>query len=288
MRNCAVYPVTVLLTALMGCTLPPAITALPGRAAEPSAPSLAVLPSGSPGPPGRMVVSATWQWQLSDPPIDMMVDAQVYDIDLFDNDAQVVAELHSRGRRVICYLDAGSWEEWRPDATAFPTEVLGKAYPGWEGERWIDIRRLDVLGPILARRLDLCRDKGFDGVEPDNVDGYLQLTGFDLTEADQLTFNRWLAHEAHARGLSVGLKNAPELASVLVADFDWAMTEDCFIQDWCQSMLPFLQAGKAVFAAEYTDSGVDFKAACKVLRPLGFSLILKERGLTASRWTCDR
>lgn len=218
----------------------------------------------------------------------MTVDAQVYDIDLFDNDAKVAAQLHSQGRRVICYLDAGSWEEWRPDATAFPTEVLGKAYSGWEGERWLDIRRLDVLGPILARRLDLCRAKGFDGVEPDNVDGYLQPTGFELTKADQLTFNRWLAREAHARGLSVGLKNAPELASALVADFDWAMTEDCYVQGWCESMLPFLQAGKAVFAAEYTDSGVDFQAACKALQPLGFGLILKERELTSSRWTCAR
>ena len=42
----------------------------------------------------------------------------------------------------------------------------------------------------MAARFDLCRQKGFDAVEPDLVDGYIQTTGFPLTAADQLTYNR--------------------------------------------------------------------------------------------------
>jgi hypothetical protein len=66
---------------------------------------------------------------------------------------------------------------------------------------------LDSLGPILFARLDLAVAKGCDGVEPDNVDGYANNTNFPLTVQDQLQFNIWLANEAHARGLSIGLKN---------------------------------------------------------------------------------
>ena len=37
-----------------------------------------------------------------------------------------------------------------------------------------------------------CRDKGFDGIKPDNTDGFLNNTGFDLTYEDQLAYI-WLA-----------------------------------------------------------------------------------------------
>ena len=229
----------------------------------------------------------TWQWQLTGDLSDSLPSASVYDLDLFETDASAVRALHAQGRKVICYLSAGSWEDWRPDAETFPGEIIGKKYQGWPGERWLDIRRLDALGEILGQRLDLCRAKGFDGIEPDNIDAYANDTGFPLTAADQLTFNRWLASEAHARGLSIGLKNDPDQAAELVADFDWALTEDCYDQGWCGAMLPFLEAGKAVFAAEYTDTGVDFEAACMELQPAGFSLILKDRELTAWSQACE-
>jgi hypothetical protein len=123
----------------------------------------------------------------------------VYNVDGFDTPAATVRLLHARNRRVICYISAGSWEDWRPDARRFPAGVLGRSN-GWAGERWLDIRRLDVLTPILRARLDMCRAKGFDAVEPDNVDGYANRTGFRLSAADQLRFNRWIAHETHAVG----------------------------------------------------------------------------------------
>ena len=228
----------------------------------------------------------TWQWQLSGETIDLDVEAQVFDVDLFETPPETVAALHARGRQVICYLSAGSWEDWRPDADAFPPQVIGRAYTGWPGERWLDVRRLDLLAPIMTARLELCRDKGFDAVEPDNLDGYANDTGFEITPDDQLAYNRWLSAQAHALGLSIGLKNDPEQAAGLAADFDWALTEDCYDQGWCEAMAPFIEAGKAVLAAEYTDTGVDFERACEELAPAGFSLILKDRQLTAWRQAC--
>ena len=113
------------------------------------------------------------------------------------------------------------------------------------------MRRLDVLGPPMAARLDLAARKGCDGVEPDNVDGYANPSGFPLRGRDQLTYNRWLAEQAHQRGLSVGLKNDLGQIPDLVDLFDWALNEECFQYDECEELLPFVQAGKAVFGVEY-------------------------------------
>jgi hypothetical protein len=85
--------------------------------------------------------------------------------------------------------------------------VLGKDLEGWPGEKWLDVRRLDVLGPIMQARLDLALQKRCDGVDPDNMDGYQNESGFPLTSQDQLAYNIWIAGQAHASGLAVGLKN---------------------------------------------------------------------------------
>lgn len=234
----------------------------------------------------RPKVGATFQWQLADK-LDLTVQADVYDLDAVTTPAATVAALHAKGRRVICYINVGAYEEWQADKAQFPAQVLGKDYPGWPGEKFLDIRRLDVLGPIMKARLDVCKAKGFDGVEPDNIDGYQADTGFPLTAQDQLTYNRWIAQEAHARGLSIGLKNDQDQAKELEPAFDWALTEDCFQQKWCDQMLPFLDNHKAVFATEYTDTGITLDQFCPDARRKGFSAILKHRNLDAWRQTCS-
>lgn len=228
----------------------------------------------------------TWQWHISEPPVDTSVDADVFDIDLFENDASVIEELHSRQRKVICYISIGSREDWRPDADQFPDEVLGKDYDGWAGEKWLDIRRIDLLAPIMRARLDLCKAKGFDAVEPDNIEIHDNDTGLPLTYQDQLTYARWLADEAHARGLAIGIKNAPDMVADSLSFFDFAITEDAYYYGWIEEMLPFVKAGKAVFAAEYTDMPVDFPSACVWGKLNNVSFIQKNRILTAFRVTC--
>ncbi len=76
-------------------------------------------------------------------------------------------------KHTVCYINAGAWENWRPDAGDYPSAVIGKPLDGWPGERWLDIRRLDVLAPILESTDWInAAAKGFDGVEFDNVEGY--------------------------------------------------------------------------------------------------------------------
>jgi endo-alpha-1,4-polygalactosaminidase (GH114 family) len=235
----------------------------------------------------RPRLGLTWQWQLSEPPVDTSIDADVYDIEVFDNDASVVADLHDKERKVIGYINVGSWEDWRPDKDRFPPEVLGKDYEGWPGEKWLDIRRLDLLAPILRARMDLCKAKGFDAVEPDNMDIHEADTGFPITYQDQLNYCFWLADEAHQRGLAIGIKNAADQVPDLIDHFDFAIIEDYFFYGLEEKMLPLIQAGKPVFAAEYDDTGVDFSAACRRASQLGFSVIQKHRILTSYRVGCE-
>jgi hypothetical protein len=211
------------------------------------------------------------------------VNASVYDIDLFDNGAPVVASLHARGRRVVCYLDVGTWEPFRPDAGSFPASLRGNAVEGFPEERWLDIRQLGTLLPIMAARFDACKAKGFDGVEPDNVDGYANPSGFPLTGADQLAYNRAIAGLAHARGLSVALKNDVGQVSDLVGVFDFSVDEQCAEFQECNALRPFIQAGKAVFHVEYNLAPGEF---CSVTTPLRFSSMLKHEDLDAYRVTC--
>jgi endo-alpha-1,4-polygalactosaminidase (GH114 family) len=230
-------------------------------------------------------VGLTWQWQIGDNDIDTSIEADVYDIDLYVDQA-IIDELHAKGRKVICYISVGSWEDWRPDKDQFPPEVLGKDYDGWPGEKWLDIRQIDKLAPIMRARLDLCKSKGFDAVEPDNMEIYTNDTGFPLTSEDQLKYALWLADEAHQRGLAIGQKNAADQVADLVDMYDFAITEDYFYYGDEGKMMPYIQAGKPVFAAEYTDLGGDFDSFCQKSKVLQFSTILKNRNLDAWIQTC--
>jgi hypothetical protein len=197
----------------------------------------------------------TWNWQLAGS-LDTSVDTDLYDVDLFDVPRSTFEELKSQGRIVICYFSAGSLETWRSDADQFPDHIVGSPLDGWEGELWLDIRHTDVR-VALEPRFDLAAEKGCDGIEPDNVDAYLHPTGFPLTVSDQATFNIWLAGAASERGLLIGLKNALELIQELEPVFDFALNEQCHEYDECDAMRPFVDAGKPVFNAEYTDSQID-------------------------------
>lgn len=227
-----------------------------------------------------------WQLQFADMPVDLSVDADVYKIDLFDTDASVVSALKQKGKHVVCYLNAGAWEAWRPDARRFPRTSMGRHYEGWPGERWLDIRRIDLLAPIMLARLDMCRDKGFDGVMLDNVNSYINKTGFALTASDQLRFNVWIANAARKRGLAVGMNNNAEQARELAPYFDWALAESCFSQGWCATLRPFTDKGKAVLVIEYTDDQEKLNAMCEEALALRFSLLRKRVELDAFRQEC--
>jgi hypothetical protein len=224
--------------------------------------------------------TAPWEWQLQG---KLKTDdrACVYEVDGFETSKATVALLHRKGVKVICYLDVGSWEEYRPDAGKFPQSSLGKRYEGYPEERWLDIAHFHRFASIIQQRISMCAQKGFDAVEPDNINGWENKTGFPLTRADQLTYNRWIARQVHKQGMSVALKNDSGQAKQLVGNFDFAIVEECFQYEECGRFKPFIKAGKAVFEAEYELPPSQF---CAQAKELDFAAIRKGVELFAEPW----
>lgn len=208
--------------------------------------------------------------------------AQVYDIDLFDTPTSTIQSLRSRGKIVHCYFSAGSYEDWRPDKSRFPSSVLGKAMDGWPGERWVDVRA-SGLRTVLLARLDLAKSKGCSGVDPDNVDGYGHDTGFPLKQSDSVNFIRWLSTEAHARGLTVGLKNGIEILSQVASAMDWAVNEQCNEYSECSEYRAFIASGKPVFNVEYKGT---LSSICSRTKPLRISTIKAPLSLNGPSEPC--
>jgi len=197
----------------------------------------------------RPSADASLYWQLQGK-LRKNIRAEIYDIDLFDTSPETIGMLKKREHRVVCYFSAGSWEKWRPDAGKFPASAKGKTLEGWEEERWLDIRN-PAVRKIMLSRMDLAVEKGCDGIEPDNVDGFSNRTGFGLSASDQLDYNRFLAEEAHRRGLGIVLKNDMVQAEELQPWFDFALVEQCYEYRECDMAASFLKAHKAVFDVEY-------------------------------------
>lgn len=221
----------------------------------------------------------SWQLQYAGPLAP--TTASVVDLDGEDTTAAQVAALHAQGKKVICYFSAGSYENWRADRKKFPKKVIGKALPGWPGERWLDIRKVHTLLPIMSKRMDRCKAKGFDAVDPDNMDGYDNApTGFPLKKKNAVAYLKALSSAAHARGLAIGLKNALDLLAKARPLVDFAVNEECVQYQECGRYRDFVRAGKAVFHVEYTDNGTTIAQACAGSLG-GFSTVLKHRDLDA-------
>jgi hypothetical protein len=246
--------------------------------------STAALGEPIKGPPG----DAGFAISLSMPDLRPKPGIGVYEVDLFDTPESTIEALQAARGYVICYFSAGSVEDWRPDTADFPASVIGKDYAGWPGERWLDIRRRDVLAPILDARLDLAVEKGCNAVDPDNVDGFSNDTGFDISAGDQRNFNLWLAATAHQRGLGIGLKNTAELIPDLVASFDFAVVESCAAEGACAAFLPFSAHKKAVFQIEYVDAIRDWASVCRDATKRGFTAILASLDLDGTAEGCPR
>ncbi len=251
----------------------------------------------------------SWQWKLSELPTAAEIAANRYDlwdIDGFEARKSTVAALQPRSR-VACYISAGSYEAWRPDASDFPGSgrvdrdtpkrtthgVIGWKMSGWD-ERWIDIRHIrrsgNKVAAALKARITMCAAKGFDAVEFDNVEGYSNNTGFPLTAKHQLRFNTWLANKAHAHGLAAILKNDVPQISRLLPYFDAALNEQCWQYSECTTKQTgrsgydqFVAAGKPVLGVEYSGKTGTF---CPKANAANFNWLKKKLNLGSYRVAC--
>ncbi|WP_428642892.1 endo alpha-1,4 polygalactosaminidase [Roseibium sp.] len=230
-------------------------------------------------------VGDSWDWQLTEP-ADLNRSVKVIDLHPDLVTSEDLATLKTTGIKTICYVSIGTLERTAADRKAFPAEVIGKTYGDWPDEKFLDVRRFDILLPLMKARFESCKAMGFDAVEPDNMDVHDNDSGFPVTVVHTIAYVRLLAATAHGLGLKVGQKNVPELTEELVDTFDFAIAESCYQDRSCKSYIAYTEAGKPVFDAEYTDRPIHFSKACEIGKKYGISMILKDRELTAPALWC--
>jgi hypothetical protein len=185
----------------------------------------------------------------------------VYDIDGENTKKSDVDAIHAAGAKAVCYVDVGTLESTRSDAAQFPKSVVGKGVDGYADESWLVVSAANqsmILPLMKARFQTWCMDKGFDAIEPDNLDAFDNGVN-GVTQADNLAYDLAIADLAHALPLSIGLKNlATDLSgselTKFVSTFQWALNEQCYEYSECDAYSAagsFLPAGKAVFDVEY-------------------------------------
>ncbi|KAF3902413.1 hypothetical protein ABW20_dc0110595 [Dactylellina cionopaga] len=226
----------------------------------------------------------TWQISLIRPPNNTNIPATAFDIDLFDNSLSFIASLKLKGHRVICYFSAGSYEDWRSDAKNFTKKDYGKAMNGWAGEWWLDTNSQTVRN-IMSDRIALAQSKGCDAIDPDNINGYQNPTGFNLTEEDAISYLKFMAGEAHERGMAIGLKNGGALVPSVVPFTDFCVQESCAAFDECKPYREFLEYNSPVLHIEYPDeSNMTVAEICSPKNGAqGFSTLIKH--LSLDDWT---
>jgi endo-alpha-1,4-polygalactosaminidase (GH114 family) len=197
-----------------------------------------------------------WQIQLIDAVEDTTADADIWDIDLFDNTAATISTLQSKGRKVICYFSAGTYEDWRSDISKFSSADFGSNLDDWPGEKWLNIKSTSVRS-IMTSRLDMAKEKGCDGVDPDNIDAYGNENGLGLTEADSIDFLTFLATEAHSRGMAIGLKNGGDIIGSVIDKMQWSVNEQCAEYNECDTYAAFTEVNKPVFHIEYSGETIE-------------------------------
>lgn len=173
-------------------------------------------------------------------------------IDMEDSTKQEISDLKNKGIEVFCYISAGSYEDWRSDADTFPENIKGNALDGWAGENWLDISNPTTLN-IMEKRIDRAKEKGCDGMDFDNVDGYTNDTGFNLVYTDQLNYNKKLSSYAHYKGMKTILKNDLDQLDDLMNYFDYAVNESCNEYNECDMYKSWTDNGKTVFNIEYSE-----------------------------------
>ncbi len=250
------------ITAVLNPSADPAPGPGPGPGPDPI-PDPDPTPDPTPGPWWKPVIGTKWTIQYSGTLVQKP-EYMIYNIDLYDTPKATIDLLHSQGKKVICYFSGGSYEDWRPDAGDFPAAVLGNDLDGWPGERWLDVRAITSLKPIMKKRVDLAKSKGCDAVDPDNMDGYTNSPGFPMTYQHQLAYNKMIAQLAHDVGLAVGLKNDLDQIVDLVDHFDFAVNEQCYQYNECDMLKPFINQGKPVYNMEYSVSVSTFCPKSKV------------------------
>ena len=215
---------------------------------------------------------------------EIKTESEVIDLDVLDTEKEIIDKLHEDWKIVIWYINVGSIETYRKDYDDFPKNTVWKTYPWWEDENFLDIKNYEDFEHLILNRLDIAKEKWFDGIEPDNMDTYdnYSETWFRILRWDMEKYLIWLSIETNKRWMFLIQKNAPELSKNMEKYFDWALLEGAFYNQFQNNFSNYIKENKVVFNTEYTDNTTEeyfLENICPKSLELWFISILKNRNL---------
>lgn len=225
------------------------------------------------------------------PPLAGVVDYQLGGAYTPASDVQVVTrdrtEKPAPGVYDVCYVNAfqtqpgelGWWNEHHPTSLLRTKAGALVHDPGWPDEVLLDLRtakRRATAATVVGRWFAGCAKAGYQAVEPDNLDSWTRSRTL-LTRAEAVAYARLLVKAAHASGLAIAQKNAPQLATTAIG-FDFAVAEECQVYSECAAYTKAY--GAHVIEIEYTDNGRKaYRTACAA-RSGQISILLRDRDVT--------
>jgi hypothetical protein len=189
----------------------------------------------------------------------------------------------------ICYINAfqtqayqdGWWRRHHPKLLLRNANGALIEDPGWPGEIILNTSTTadrHSLAVVEDRWLAGCKAKGFEAVEPDNLDSNTRSHGL-LTQAEDFAFAKLLVTQGHADGLAIAQKNDAEQSAHLRrhVGFDFAIAEECQVYSECNFYTKTY--GAQVYEVEYTDNGRAAYAKSCAARGARISIILRDRNV---------
>jgi hypothetical protein len=226
-----------------------AVTAMVGAAGFMSVGTTATAATVTPPP-----VNADFDYQIGAP----YAPASGVKVVSRDHTASPVAGLYN-----ICYVNAfqaqtGAESEWG-DLLLRDAQGAIVYDEDWD-EAFLDIRTATKRQQIANKInvwTDDCAAKGFNAIEPDNLDSFTRTSL--ISEANAKDFVKLLSTHAHGKGLAIGQKNTPQLSTARSqTGLDFAIAEECGEWEECGDYTKGYNDN--VIAIEYKKSAFD--AAC--------------------------
>ncbi len=271
----------------------------------------------NPPAPGTINLPPTgkvgWDWQIGasgDSNVTVPAGITLLDLDGFNISASKVSSLKAQGIYTVCYIDAGSYEDGRSDSSLYPaylkifkdvqwnewfldvqdvfrpiqpagTQLVNNQWVDASGKPLVGLPTAGAFAPLLKARLKMCADKGFDALEPDNLQND-ENAGGKVTQQQQLDFNSWIADAAHDVGLAAFQKNGPNkilqkdsAGKMMVEKFDAILNEECQQYSECGPLAEYVKRGKLALNTEYTGT-----LDCALSSSLVINSIMKDLSLT--------
>jgi endo-alpha-1,4-polygalactosaminidase (GH114 family) len=165
--------------------------------------------------------------------------------------------LKERDCQCAAYISIGTGEDWRDDFEELKPWLSPKAWGQWEGEYFVS-RLSPAVTALMKKRIDRIALLGFDWVEFDNMDWFLdeqnlRRYGLKLNREEGLAYIEELRAYAASRGLRCMAKNMRRGAE----DFDGVTFESYRKQkNWWEpeDLKAFLNEGKPVIIFHYDES----------------------------------